>query len=550
MASGHEDGRPSSGQEEMKKPSASTFHPTLWGDFFLSHEPPTSPQEIQMRERAEVLRQEVRKIIKGSNNDLPAMLDLIITLQRLSLDYHYEDEISEMLHNVYNSNHYDGDLNVVSRRFYLLRKSGYNVPSDVFLKFQDKQGNFVDADIRSLLSLYNAAYLRTHREPLLDEAISFTRKCFQGGIENLESPLAEEVSFALDTPLFRRVGILETRNFIPIYEKEATRKEAILEFAKLNFNLLQLLYCEELKDVTAWWKNLNVEANFHFVRNRIVEMYFWMNGACHEPQYSHSRIILAKMMGFITILDDFIDTYATTEESTQLAEAVFRWDKDAINLLPEYTRDFYMFLLKTFCSFEEELGTGKSYRVFYLKKALKQLVQAYIEELKWRDENYIPETLSEHLGLSMRSSGGSPILCASLVGMGEIVTRETLDWFLSYPQLVRSFDTFVRLSDDMASTEREQKGDHNVSTVQCYMKEHGTTMHEACKRIKELTEDLWKDMVQHHLASTEQTAIVSRMVLNLARTGDYMYQNNVDKFTSSHTIKEAIRRLFVEPIPV
>ena len=82
------------------------------------------------------------------------------------------------------------------------------------------------------------------------------------------------------------------------------------------------------------------------------------------------------------------------------------------------------------------------------------------------------------------------------------------------------------------------------------MKEHGATMHEACKRLKELTEDLWKGMVQHHLASTEQTEIVSCMVLNLARTGNYMYQNNVDKFTSSHTIKEAIRRLFVEPIPV
>ena len=85
-------------------------------------------QEIQMRERVEVLREEVRKIIKSSN-DLPAMLELIITLQRLSLDYHYEDEINEMLLIVYNSNHYDGDLNVVSHRFYLLRKSGYYVPS-------------------------------------------------------------------------------------------------------------------------------------------------------------------------------------------------------------------------------------------------------------------------------------------------------------------------------------------------------------------------------------------------------------------------------------
>ncbi|CAO2187138.1 unnamed protein product [Urochloa humidicola] len=550
-SSGHEDGL-CSGQEEMKtKPSASsTFHPTLWGDFFLSHKPPTSPQqEIQMRERVEVLREEVRKIIKSSNG-LPEMLDLIITLQRLSLDYNYENEINQMLDVVYNSNHYDGDLNIVSRRFYLLRKSGYNVPSDVFLKFKDKQGNFVDADTRSMLSLYNAAYLRTHEEVLLDQAISFTRRCLQGGLENLESPLAEEVSCALDTPLFRRVGILETRNYIPIYEKEATRKDAILEFAKLNFNLLQLIYCEELKEVTMWWKKLNVEANFHFVRNRIVEMYFWMNGACHEPQYSHSRIVLAKMMGLITILDDFIDTYATTEESMQLGEAIFRWDKSAITLLPEYTRDFYLYLLKTFCSFEEELGTAKSYRVFYLREALKQLVQAYIEELKWRDENYIPETLSEHLGLSMRSSGGSPILCASLVGMGEIVTKETLDWFLSYPQLVRSFDTFVRLSDDMASTEREQKGDHNVSTVQCYMKEHGTTIHEARKSLKELNEDLWKDMLQHHIASTEQTMVVSHMVLNLARTGNYMYQNNVDKFTSSHTIKEAIKQLYVEPIPL
>lgn len=120
----------------------------------------------------------------------------------------------------------------------------------MLLNFKDKEGNFVDANITSLLSLYNAAYLRTHGEALLDETITFTRRCLQGGLEHLESPLAEEVSSALDTPLFRRVGILETRNYIPIYEKEATRNETILEFAKLNFNLLQLLYCEELKEVT------------------------------------------------------------------------------------------------------------------------------------------------------------------------------------------------------------------------------------------------------------------------------------------------------------
>jgi hypothetical protein len=85
--------------------------------------------------------------------------------------------------------------------------------------------------------LYNAAYLRKHGEEVLDEAISFARRrCLEAGI--------------LRTPLFRRVGILEARNYIPIYEKEAARNDAVLELAKLNFNLQQIAFCEELKHCT------------------------------------------------------------------------------------------------------------------------------------------------------------------------------------------------------------------------------------------------------------------------------------------------------------
>lgn len=62
---------------------------------------------------------------------------------------------------------------------------------DVFLNFKDQQGDFIEADTRSLLSLYNAAYLRIHGETLLDKAISFTTRCLQDRLEHLESPLAE-----------------------------------------------------------------------------------------------------------------------------------------------------------------------------------------------------------------------------------------------------------------------------------------------------------------------------------------------------------------------
>ncbi|KAL6840796.1 hypothetical protein ACP4OV_029322 [Aristida adscensionis] len=116
-----------SNAEETRK--ACTFHPTLWGDFFLTYQPPTTTQQACMKERAEVLIEEVRKIVKGSN-ELPETLNIIITLQRLGLDYFYETEIEQILSVVYESDYNDKDLYLVSLRFYLLRKNGYDVSSD------------------------------------------------------------------------------------------------------------------------------------------------------------------------------------------------------------------------------------------------------------------------------------------------------------------------------------------------------------------------------------------------------------------------------------
>jgi hypothetical protein len=91
-----------------------------------------------------------------------------------------------------------------------------------------------------------------------------------------------------------------------------------------------------------------------------------------------------------------------------------------------------------------------------------------------------------------------------------------------------------------------------VATVQCYMKEHGTSMPEARRKRRELIEEQWKDMLQYHITvgRTEPTMIVSWVLINFSRTGDYMYHKDIDKFTSSHSIKDAIKSLYVEPIPI
>ncbi|NP_001105675.1 Sesquithujene synthase A [Zea mays] len=513
------------------------FHPSLWGDFFLTYQPPTAPQQACMKERAEVLREDVRKILMGPC-ELPETLGLILTLQRLALDYYYENEIDKLLHCIYDdddSDYDDKDLNLVSLRFYLLRKNGYDVSSDVFLVFKTEEGSFAYADdTASLLSLYNAAYLRKHGEEVLDEAISFARRrCLEAGI--------------LRTPLFRRVGILEARNYIPIYEKEAARNDAVLELAKLNFNLQQIAFCEELKHCTLWWKDFLAKSKMAFVRDRIVEVYFWMNGACYDPPYSRSRIILTKITSLVTIIDDMFDTYGTTEDCTKFHEAIGRWDESALPLLPQYMKGFYLFQLETFRSFEDELGPENSYRVHYLKKSMERLVQQYYREIKWRDENYVPKTMTEHLQVSMESIGSVALACAAYVGMGDVITKETLDWVLSYPQFLTTYG-IVRLSNDVVSTKREQTKDHSPSTVHCYMKEHGTTMDDACEKIKELIEDSWKDMLQQSLALKGLPKAVPRTVFDFLRTADNMYKN-CDAFTSSEVLREMIRLLFVEPIP-
>jgi len=99
---------------------------------------------------------------------------------------------------------------------------------------------------------------------------------------------------------------------------------------------------------------------------------------------------------------------------------------------------------------------------------------------------------------------------------------------------------------DVSSLQREQTGGHHASTVQCYMMQHGTTIHDACEKIKELTEDTWKDMMKLYLTPTEQPKVIIQTVLDFARTAEFMYKKT-DAFTFSHTIKDTIALLFVEP---
>ena len=126
----------------------------------------------------------------------------------------------------------------------------------MFNIFKSGDGSFVSDitnDTKGLLGLYNAAHLLTHNEGALEEAILFARHHLELERSTLKSPFSEQVTRALRIPLPRTLKRVEALNYITEYNVyEQPYNPAILELAKLEFNLLQHLYLKELKTVSQY----------------------------------------------------------------------------------------------------------------------------------------------------------------------------------------------------------------------------------------------------------------------------------------------------------
>ncbi|KAL6888556.1 hypothetical protein ACP4OV_009582 [Aristida adscensionis] len=527
------------------------FHPSVWGDFFLHFSnPAASPeQQVRMAGRAQKLKEEVAEMIaRSSTRSLPQTLHLIHVLQRLCLDHLFQDEIDGFLTQIKHADISGCSLDTVALWFYVLRYHGYKVSPDVFIKFKDEEGKFASNSPRDLLGLYNAAYLGTHGEKILDEAKCFSKKCLETTLPHLdpEGSLAREITRALDIPLPRRVRIYEIKYYISIYEKETTKHETILELAKLNSNLMQLHHQQELKIITRWWRNLQLESNISFSRDRIVECYFWMAGTYFEPCYSRARIILTLVMAIIGVMDDLYDVYATSEECELLTKCMESWDPKMAQDLPENLKIVLERILDTYQDIEHELEPDHKYRMSYLRLVIVDWVKAYNTEVKWRDERYVPETVEEHLQISVRTGACHLLSCASFVGMGDIATQESFEWVSSMPKMVHSLCVILRLLDDLKSYEREQRAQHVASTIDSCMKEHNVSMELAKEKIKELIEISWKDLNEEWLKPNKaQPKELLERIFNLTRTMEFFY-NKDDVFTYSHQIKDIINLLFVD----
>ncbi|CAN4126533.1 unnamed protein product [Withania somnifera] len=520
-------------EEDIIRPVAN-FSPSLWGDLFLSFSiDDHAAQEYALE--IEVLKEQTRSMLLATGRELAETLNLIDVIERLGIAYHFDKEIDDMLGQIYNENYdFEGDdyndLCTCALQFRLLRQHGYNVSLKIFGKFLDGNGKLKESlasDVLGLLSLYEASHVRAHGEDILEDALAFSTIHLESATPNLNSPLKEQVTHALEQALHKGIPRIEIRFFISsIYEKQEIKNDVLLRFAKLDYNLLQMLHKQELYEVSRcdnikmickpfrliiyqvlnvdflccrWWKDLNFVKTLPYARDRVVECYFWALGVYFEPQYSQARVMLVKTIAMISIVDDTYDAYGTVEELATYTDVIQRWDIKEIDRLPDYMKISYKAILDLYEDYEKEMSSdGRSHVVYYAKE---------------REEEF--------------------------------------EWLSKNPTILEGCVTICRVIDDIATYEVEKNRGQLSTGIECYMRDYCVSTKEAMAKFQEMGEAGWKDINEGMLRPTPIPMEFLSRILNLARLVDVTYKHNEDGYTHPEKVlKPHIIAMVVDSIKI
>ncbi|PHU21141.1 Germacrene C synthase [Capsicum chinense] len=469
-------------------------------------------EEISTQEKLELeeLKEKVRKMLVETPDNSTQKLVLIDAIQRLGVAYHFKNEIKTSIQNIFDESeesNKDDDLYVVALRFRLVRQQRHYLSSDVFEKFTNHDGKFKETltkDVQGLLSLYEAAQLRVHGEEILEEALSFTITHLESMIPILSNLLKDQVREALSESIHTNLPRITARKYICIYENINSHNKLLLRFAKLDFNIVQKVHQKELGELTRWWKDLDFSEKFSYARDRLVECHFYSVGVYFEPGYSRARELLTKVLTIYTIIDDTYDAYATYDELVPFTDAIDRCDISAMDSVPHSLRHTYQALVDIYTQIEEKFTKERTLeRLYYVKYEMKKLARAFFKEAQWLNAGRIPKC-EEYMKNANVTTTCMMAATTSLSFMKEAIAKETFEWIINEPLILRASSAINRLKGDIIGHDLEQQRKHIASFIECYMKEYRASRQEANAEVEKNLTNAWKDMNTEFLHSTHE----------------------------------------------
>ncbi|XP_056695622.1 valerianol synthase TPS8-like [Spinacia oleracea] len=534
------------GVAPVRRPLAH-FPPDIWGDRFDNFTVDDKLKMERYEKESEPLKKEVLLMLMDNSTDSAKKMRLIDAMERLGFPYFYEKEINNLLDKIFKEFAKENfklkfDLCDTSSQFRIFRQHGYNMPCDVFTKFTDGKGKFKEtlrSDTKGMLSLYEASHLRVNDENILDEALIFTTDFL-----NTIAASSEQARCALKQSLHRGIQRVLVRNFISFYEKDTeSRNEKLLQLAKIEFNRLQLLHCQEMSQIQKWWKSFNFVKRLPHVRQRSVESHFWTVATYYEPRYSFARLMYSKFFLVLLVLDDTYDAYGTFEELQQLTDAFQGWDLSSAEKFPEeYMKIAYKFVINTLDELAKETTRrGRPYAGHYGKEQVLYLIRNYQIEALWVKTKYVP-TYEEYMVNGRATAAVQVCVTGSLLGMDEVAEHKQYAQLMKPSMALEACEYIVRLMDDIVTAEAElTRGCRLATSVECYMKDYNKSREEVLQIFWKKIEDSWKDLAQEGLMTNSSpndydhfSKPVYDRILGYGRVLDAVY-----KVADGYTLPEA-----------
>ncbi|XP_065865530.1 probable terpene synthase 4 [Euphorbia lathyris] len=495
------------------------------------------------------------KLKKSEHFSSPESLKMVDSLQRLGIDYHFQDDITSILQTHYNHRDQISDLSLASLRFRLLRQEGYYIPADVvFDKFRNKEGKFrreLGADIGGLMGLYEASQLSVGGEEILDEGGVFSAGFLGESVMNLAGDEGRIVADTLKYPYHRSFGRPLVRDLLDSCRKRDDFEEIFRPLALFDFNMIQSFHREEIIQISIWWRDLEISSELQVPRDKPLDWFLWSMACFTDPSFSRKRVEVAKVISLLNLVIDVFDLVGTIDQLSLFAHAVNRWEIEAAEELPDYMKicfkAIYDITNEIAHNMHKELGYNP---ILSLHKEWRKLCNALLEDARWLAIGKLPKA-EDYLKNTILSCGVNLALVHTFFLLNEGVTKESVQIINNNPGIISSVSTILRLWNDSRSA-KFGNGDKSYGPYMlCYMKENeGSSVEEARKHVMDKISETWKQLNWECLFPKQFSKSFTKAALNVARLAPFMYQSdNVHTTSQSLHQKDIMKSLVFQRIP-
>nr|pir hypothetical protein - Arabidopsis thaliana [Arabidopsis thaliana] len=378
----------------------------------------------------------------------------------------------------------------------------------------------ITSDVKGMVSLYEAAHLRTTREDILEEALSFTTRNLESlARAGASSPhILMRIRNALCMPQHYNAEMIFAREYISFYEQEEDHNKMLLRFAKINFKFLQLNWIQELKTLTKWWKQQDLASKLPpYFRDRLIECYLFAIMIYFEPQFSLGRVSLAKINTVFTLVDDTCDRYGNVSEVAALVQCVERWDPDCMDSLPDYMKTVFKFAWNTF---EECENAG------IMEEGLSYDVQGALEEMLFNVLLYAP---NKQFKVYLRSN-----FCFTKWEQGDVVP---------------TFDEYLEIGGVEVTMYGDMSRGFDVNAIMYYMKQYKVTEEETFTRLQKMARDLDTTVNEEILKTTKSVPRqILKRAIDFGKMIEFTYRSGEEYTHPEGRFKDHITSLFVDLI--